>query len=154
MSSGHRGARPRVVLQKLLSAEACSDPAVAVCSVFAAAAASVASAAAAARAFAAIAESVAGGVALLAAFSRHRLSVVLLAGLPGPAFAGASAVPVPVSRIAFLAAAGTSDLASRCLYLEDSDVRQEEGRVHGQAGWAEKRCSLDGCCSLDGRPDG
>src|SRR5712692_5353141 len=75
------------------------------------AAVSPASAAAAVRVFAAIAVFVAGGAALPAAFSLHRLSVAPDAGVPAPAFAGASVVPVPALRIAFLAAADTSGLA-------------------------------------------
>ena len=120
---------------------------VAVSAAAGAAAVSPGSAVAAVRVSAVTAAFVAGGVALPAAFSLH-LSVVPLAGLRGPAFAGASAVPAPVSRIASLAAAGTSDPASGYLYLEDSDAQQEEGREDGQGGWVGKRCCLDGCCSL------
>lgn|SRR6266403_828022 len=112
-----------------------------------------ASDAAAVLVFAAIAVFVADGAALLAVFSLHRPSVAPSAGAPALVFAGVSVVPVPASRIAFLAAAGTSDPASGCLYLEDSDVQQKEGPEDGQACWVEKRCCLDGCCSLDGSPD-
>ena len=144
---------PSASVEVAPSSEACLGSAVAVCPASAGAAVSPASAVAAVPVFAAFAAFVAGGAALPAAFSPHRLSVVPLAGLPGPAFAGASVVPVPVSRIASLAAAGTSDPASGCLYLEDRDVQLGEGRGDGQAGWVEKPCCLDGCCSLDGSPN-
>lgn len=131
-----KGPHPHLLLTLLPNTEACSGPVVAVCPVSAAAAASPASAVVAVPVFAAIAASVADGAALPAAFSLH-LSVVPVAGLPGPAFAGVSVGPVPASRIAFLAAAGTSGLASDCPYLEDWAVQQAEGREHGQAGWVE-----------------
>ena len=117
---------------------------VAVCPASAAAAVSPASVVAAVRAFAAIAAFVAGGAVLSAVFSLHRLSVAPVAGLPDPAFAGASVVPVPALRIAFLAAADTSGLASGCPCLERWVAQQVEDREDGRACWVEKHCSLDG----------
>src|SRR6266849_4600959 len=139
-----RKAATRLSFADVPSSEACLGSAVAVCPASAAAAVSPASAAAAVRVFAAIAEFVAGGAALPAAFSLHRLSVAPDAGVPAPAFAGASVVPVPALRIAFLAAADTSGLASGCPCLEHWVVQQVEDREDGRACWVEKHCSLDG----------
>ena len=140
----HRKGRHPASFEDVPSSEACLGSAVAVCPASAAAAVSPASAAAAARAFAAIAAFVAGGAVLSAVFSLHRLSVVPFAGLLGPAFAGASVVPVAAARIAFLAAAGTFGLASGCPCLERWVVQQVEDREDGRACWVEKHCSLDG----------
>ena len=146
----HRKGRHPASLEDVPSSAAWTGP----CSV---AAVSPASAAAAVRVFAAIAAFVAGAAALPAAFSLHRLSVVPVAGLPGPAFAGASVVPVPALRIAFLAAADTSGLASGCPCLEHWVVQQVRDREDGPVCWVEKHCSLDGspdaklshCCAPD-----
>src|SRR6266446_7361574 len=153
----HRKGRHPASFEDVPSSEACLGSAVAVCPASAAAAVSPASVVAAVRAFAAIAAFVAGGAVLSAVFSLHRLSVVPVAGLPGPAFAGASVVPVPASRIAFLAAADSSGLASGCPCLEHWVVQQVEDREDGRACWVEKHCSLDGspdaklwhCCAPD-----
>src|SRR6266849_968306 len=140
----HRKGRHPASFADVPSSEACLGSAVAV---------SPASAAAAVRVFAAIAEFVAGGAALPAAFSLHRLSVAPDAGVPAPAFAGASVVPVPALRIAFLAAADTSGLASGCPCLEHWVVQQVEDREDGRACWVEKHCSPDAklshCCAPD-----
>src|SRR5216684_2847268 len=127
----HRKGRHPASFEDVPSSEACLGSAVAVCPASAAAAVSPASAAAAVRVFAAIAVFVAGGAALPAAFSLHRLSV-------------APDAAVPALRIAFLAAADTSGLASGCPCLEHWVVQQVEDREDGRACWVEKHCSLDG----------
>src|SRR6267143_2100305 len=68
--------------------------------------------------------------------------------------AGVSAAPVPAWRIPFPAAAGISDPALGCLYLEHWVSPPGEGREDGRVSWVEQHCcSLPycsaGCCSPD-----
>src|ERR1700730_6467149 len=90
-----------------------------------AAAAPVASVAAG-RVFALTAAFVAGAAARFAAFSPHWPSVAPTAGDPAPAFAGASVVPGPASRVIFLVPAGISGPPWGSPYLADSCVQQAE----------------------------
>ena len=135
------------------SSEAWTDPGSAV-PVSAGVAVSAATAAAAVRAFAAIAASVAGASAPPAALLLHWRSAASGAGVPGPAFAGVFAVPVPAARIPFPAAAGTSGRPSGRLCLEHWDAQQAEGREDERASWVEKHYCLDAApSSLDAEPD-
>jgi len=104
---------------------------------------SAATAVAAVDAFAAVAAFVAGGAALAAAFSHQKRFVSPVADLPSPAAALLSAARFLAARIAFAVAAGTSGLASGCLYLERWAVAQPEGREHALACWAAHRYSPD-----------
>ena len=135
------------------SSEAWTDPGSAV-PVSAGVAVSAATAAAAVRAFAAIAASVAGASAPPAALLLHWRSAASGAGVPGPAFAGVFAVPVPAARIPFPAAAGTSGRPSARLCLEHWDAPRAEGREDGRAWWVAKHCYLDAVpSSPDAEPD-
>src|ERR1039458_6851680 len=88
-----------------------------------------------ARVFAAIAVSVADAAAPPAAFLLHWLSVARVAGVPAPASAGASAVPVLALRTVCPVAAGTFGPASGSLY----NLRPDREAAHRPAAGAGQR---------------
>ena len=107
------------------------------------AAACPATSAAVLRVAAAIAASVAGGAALLVAFSRHWPFVGPGAGVPAPAFAVVAVAAGSVAESTFPAAAGTSGPALDFQWLEQKGERAEDrsDALHWQG---EKGCSERG----------
>jgi len=104
------------------------------------AAACPATSAAVLRVAVAIAASVAGGVALFVAFSRHSPFVGPAAGVPAPAFAVVAVAAGSVAESTFPAAAGTSGPALDFQWLEQKGERAEDrsDALHWQG---EKGCS-------------